>query len=58
MILLAGGHHDRHVEGERRFRERDGVADRLIGSDILDQLSCAYLVIDQEESALVGLEMG
>jgi hypothetical protein len=58
MILLAGGHHDRHVEGERRFSERDGVANRLIGSDILDQLSCADLVIDQQQSALVGLEVG
>jgi hypothetical protein len=32
--------------------ERDGVADRLVGADVLDQLDRADLVIYQEQRAL------
>jgi hypothetical protein len=49
---------DRHVERERRFDERDGIADRLVGVDVLDQLRRADLVIDQEQGALGWLEVG
>jgi hypothetical protein len=41
----------------RRIGERGGVADRLVGGDVLDRLNRADLVIDQEQRALVGLEM-
>jgi hypothetical protein len=57
MVLLTRGHHDRHAEGERRLGECNRVADRLVRGDVLDQLDRADLVIDQQQGALVGLEM-